>query len=85
MPVMLQTLQRRIGEWRGSMARTLVLTGATRHLEVSPISPSTGTTLGDRYAHLRYNSPSVREEVDPVKSGKKRLLSEHLFFGNIFS
>lgn len=42
----LRTLQRRVGEWRASMARTLVLLGASEHLEVSPISPPTGRTLG---------------------------------------
>ena len=43
----LRTLQRRVGEWRASMARTLVLLGASEHLEVSPISPPTGRTLGE--------------------------------------
>ena len=43
----LRTLQRRVGEWRATMARTLVLPGATEHLEASPISPPTGATLGE--------------------------------------
>ncbi len=43
------------------------------HSGLSPPSSSSCPTHSatDRYAHLRYNSPNVGEEVNLVKSGEK--------------
>jgi hypothetical protein len=43
----LRTLQRRIGEWRATMARSLMLPGGVQHHDITAISAWTGPTLGE--------------------------------------